>query len=313
MDLNRHNLEAMREQFRRLFFEVLESNANQGREFVEALGTILPSNASKDTYLFMERTGGLSKFEGEKQLNRFKSHKLSVEADVYEDSLEIDKRDIKRDRMGLYAPGIASMGENVYWHYALLFTQLLEAGHSAECYDGSNFFATDHPCHDGQDTFSNTTDLELSEEAFRTIRLAPTKIVDRNGRRMRIKYNTLFVPTELAEKAKTLNTHEYVQVNPADPSQGFKKNPVKGQFDRIIELEYASSAKRYYAVDSRYTQSVPPLILQLVESPEYSAVTDPDDSHVFKTGKVLHGIECEHGAGYGIPHPIFAGKGITAP
>jgi len=315
MDVNRQNLERIREEFSRLFYEVLEDNENQGREFVESLGRIVPSEASKETYNWMVRTGGLRKFEGERVLNRFRSYSLTIEADEYEDSLEIDLRDIERDRLGLYAPGIATMGEGVFWHYAVLFTELLENGFSEEAYDGVNFFGDDHPCEDDKSTFSNMTDLELSVEAFRAMRDAPTNILDRNGRRMGVKYDTLFVPTELKEKAQSLNNDEYLLQDPQDPSKGQYKNPVRGQFDDIVELEYtsASASSKYYAVDSSLTDSVPPLLLQQVKTPDYTAVTDPEDFQVWNSRKVYHGTHCEHGAGYGLPHGIFGGEGTTAP
>jgi len=315
MDVNRQNLERIRENFSRLFFEVLDSNENQGREFVEKLGRIVPSSASKETYQWMVRTGGLRKFEGERVLNRFKSYDLTIEADEYEDSLEIDLRDIERDRLGMHAPGIATMAESVYWHYAVLFTDLLENGFSVTAYDGADFFGTDHPCHDDQDVFSNTSDLELSVEAFRAMKLAPTNILDRNGRRMGVKYDTLFVPTELEEKATSLNNDEYLLVNQSDPSQGSYKNPVRGQFDEIVELEYTSpsASTKYWAADSRLVETVPPMLLQQVKTPDYSAVTNPQDFQVWNSRKVYHGTHCEHGAGYGLPHAVFGGTGTVTP
>jgi len=315
MDVNRQNLERIRENFSRLFFEVLQSNQNQGREFVEKLGRIVPSSASKETYQWMVRTGGLRKFEGERVLNRFKSYDLTIEADEYEDSLEVDLRDIERDRLGMHAPGIASMAESVFWHYAVLFTDLLEGGFSVTAYDGANFFGTDHPCHDDKDVFSNTSDLELSVEAFRAMKLAPTKILDRNGRRMGVKYDTLFVPTELEEKATSLNNDEYLLKDQSDPSLGSYKNPVRGQFDEIVELEYTSpsASTKYWAADSRLVETVPPMLLQQVKTPDYSAVTNPQDFQVWNSRKVYHGTHCEHGAGYGLPHAIFGGTGTVTP
>ena len=320
MDVNRQNLESVREEFSRLFYEVLDANQNQGREFVERLGRIVPSSASKETYMWMVRTGGLRKFEGERVLNRFQSWDLTIEADEYEDSLEIDLRDIERDRLGLYAPGIASMAEGVFWHYAVLFTELLESGFDNPCYDGSNFFDTDHDNPEAAPesgnnipVFSNMTDLELSIDAFRAMRDAPTKIVDRNGRRRGIRYDTLLVPTELEEKARTLNENEYILKDPSDPSQGSYTNPVRGQFDEIIELEYASpsASSQYYAVDSDLTDQVPPMLLQLVKPASYSAVTNPEDFQVWNSRKAYHGIHCEHGAGYGLPPAVFGGKGTA--
>lgn len=322
MDVNRRNLERVREEFSRLFFEALDANENQGRQFVESLGRIVPSSASKETYMWMVRTGGLRKFEGERVLNRFKSHDLTIEADEYEDSLQIDLRDIERDRLGLHSPGIMSMAEGVFWHYAVLFTQLLEAGWDNDCYDGVKFFSDAHPNPEAApeaamdvDVFSNQTELELSVEAFREMKLAPTDILDRNGRRRGIKYDTLFVPTELEEKARTLNNDEYLLKDPADPTQGSYKNPVRGQFDNIVEMEYttASASSKYWAADSSLVNQLPPMLLQLVKSPEYSAVTNPEDFQVWNSRKVYHGIHCEHGAGYGLPHAVFGGKGTVAP
>jgi phage major head subunit gpT-like protein len=322
MDVNRQNLERVREQFSRLFFEALDANENQGRQFVESLGRIVPSSASKETYMWMVRTGGLRKFEGERVLNRFKSHDLTIEADEYEDSLTIDLRDIERDRLGLHAPGIMSMAEGVFWHYAVLFTQLLESGWSNKSYDGVNFFSDAHPNPEaapeaGLDIaeFSNQTDLELSVEAFRKMRLAPTKILDRQGRRRGIKYDTLFVPTELEEKAESLNNDEYLLKDPADPTLGSYKNPVRGQFESIVEIEYTtpSASSKYWAADSSYVNQIPPMLLQLVKSPDYSAVTNPEDFQVWNSRKQYHGIHCEHGAGYGLPHAIYGGEGTTAP
>lgn len=315
MDVNRQNLERIREEFSRLFFEVLEANENQGREFVNKLGRIVPSSASKETYEWMVRTGGLRKFEGERVLNRFRSYDLTIEADEYEDSLEIDLRDIERDRLGLYSPGIATMGEGVFWHYAVLFTDLLTNGFSNKAYDDVNFFSDSHPCEDDKSVFSNKSDKEMSLEAFREMRDAPKDIIDRNGRRMGVKYDTLFVTTENMEKAQSLNNDEYILVDPLDPSAGQYKNPVRGQFEEIVELEYtkAADSSKFFATDSTLTAEVPPLLLQQVKSPDYSAVTDPTDFQVWNSRKVYHGTHCEHGAGYGLPHGVFGSTGTVTP
>lgn len=317
MNVNRNSLERTREAFNALFVSTLDANENQGRQFVERLGRIVPSNAAKETYMWLLRTGGLRKWEGERVLNHFETWELSIEADEWEDSIEVDFKDLENDRIGLYAPQIAGMAEDVFWHYAVLFTDLLKSGFSTEIYNGENFFDTAHPNPgtNGGSTFSNKITRKLGQQAFKDIEDLPNDQLDRNGRRRGVSYDTLFVTSHNIRLAERLNDDEFVLADPTDPQSTYIKNEVRGTFDQIVELEYAEPAmdEMLFATDSRLVERIPPLLLQQVRTPQENGVTSPsmDSKYVWDQRKMPMGIDCEHGAGYGLPHAIAASDGTT--
>ncbi|MHA4875048.1 Mu-like prophage major head subunit gpT family protein, partial [Enterococcus faecium] len=80
----------------------------------------------------------------------------------YELTVGVDKDDIEDDNLGIYSPLMQSMGESVGAQPDQLTFELLKNGISTACYDGQNFFDTDHPVLDkeGKETVQSNVDSD---------------------------------------------------------------------------------------------------------------------------------------------------------
>lgn len=59
--------------------------------------------------------------------------------------MEVRREDIADDRLGVFKPVFAEMGQNAKRHPDELVFGLLKNGFAPLCYDGRFFFGTDHP------------------------------------------------------------------------------------------------------------------------------------------------------------------------
>jgi len=71
----------------------------------------------------------------------------------YEATIGVERDDILDDNLGVYTPMVESLADAAMRHRDKLLYALIAAGGAAECYDGQNFFDTDHPM--GSSTFGN--------------------------------------------------------------------------------------------------------------------------------------------------------------
>lgn len=78
----------------------------------------------------------------------------------FESTIEISRDDIADDRLGIFKPALSEMGQAAKRHPDELIFDLLAKGFTSPCYDGQNFFDTDHPIkdEDGNETTVANTD-----------------------------------------------------------------------------------------------------------------------------------------------------------
>lgn len=145
MLINRTNLSNLNTAFKTTF-----RNAFAGVEpDYKRIATVVPSSTAIETYAWLAQMPGMREWIGERL-------KKSAEADAYilrnrkfEDTVEVIRDDIEDDTYGVYDPVIAMMAEAASMHpEELIFTEALPGGFTSPCYDGQNFFDTDHPVRD---------------------------------------------------------------------------------------------------------------------------------------------------------------------
>ena len=86
-----------------------------------------------------------------------KEFSYEIENKLYEATLGIKRTDIEDDSLGQYRTLAQSEGQEVADFFWREIASLMKNGFSALCYDGQNFFDTDHPVYEKADgTGSNT-------------------------------------------------------------------------------------------------------------------------------------------------------------
>lgn len=181
-----------------------------------AMTTTVSSSTKVETYGFLGDFPVFRKWLGEKRVKSMAEKAYQLTNDDFEATIGIHKNKIKDDNLGLYGPLVKGWGEDAGSLADRLAFEALAAGHTRPCYDGQNFFDTDHPMGKGDEPTSN--------------------------------------------------------------------------------MSGADAVQPWYLLDC--SKPLKPLLHQQREAPTFNMVTDPEDSHVFKTGEYLMGGEARSAVGY---------------
>lgn len=111
--------------------------------------TKVNSSTKLETYGFLGDFPRFRKWVGAKVIKRMSEKAYQLINDDYEVTRGIPKNQIKDDNLGLWSIQIEGWGEEAAALPDRLCYDALANGHARECYDGQNFFDTEHPMADG--------------------------------------------------------------------------------------------------------------------------------------------------------------------
>lgn len=203
-------LEALRTGFKRNF----ESGLAKAQPTYEELVTVVSSSTKLETYGWLDDFPVFRRWVGAKLIKSLEERAYQLMNEDFEVTIGLHKNKIKDDNLGLYPPMVAGWGDSAGQLKDRLAYDALKNGHLRPCFDGQNYFDTDH-------MIGDTTVANMSGD---------------------------------------------------------------------------NSTAPWFLVD--LSKPLKPLLMQTRQEPEFAMVTDPEDSHVFKTGEYLMGAEARAACGY---------------
>lgn len=117
----------------------------------QRIATEVPSTTSSNTYGWLGQFPAFREWIGDRVLKDIKAHSYSITNKKFESSIGVSRDDLEDDQIGVFKPLIAEMGRASGSHPDELVFALLAAGAATLCYDGQNFFDTDHPVYANAD------------------------------------------------------------------------------------------------------------------------------------------------------------------
>ena len=129
----------------------------------EKVATRVPSSSASNTYAWLGQSPALREWVGDRVLKDMAAQAYQVQNKLYECTVAVKRTDIEDDNVGVYAPLFSEMGRAAKAHADQLVFGLLAAGETTTCYDGQNFFDTDHPVYpnvDGTGTATLVSNLQ---------------------------------------------------------------------------------------------------------------------------------------------------------
>lgn len=106
----------------------------------------VPSSAREEAYGWLGQFPQLREWVGgERIVKVIKAHGFSIQNRKFESTVGIKREDFADDRLGVFKPMFAEMGQLAAMHPDQLLFSLLKLGGAELCYDGQYFFDTDHP------------------------------------------------------------------------------------------------------------------------------------------------------------------------
>lgn len=117
----------------------------------EKVATRVPSSSASNTYGWLGQFPALREWVGDRVLKDMAAQAYQVQNKLYEGTVAVKRTDIEDDNVGVYTPLFSEMGRAAKAHADQLVFGLLAAGETTTCYDGQNFFDTDHPVYPNVD------------------------------------------------------------------------------------------------------------------------------------------------------------------
>lgn len=118
------------------------------------VSTLVPSGNAAEDYAWLGSFPQLREWIGDRVVKNLQTSSYSIRNKKFESTVAVQRPDIERDNIGLYAALMEQMGYAAAVHPDKLVFALLAAGFATNCYDGQYFFDSDHPV--GSGTVSNT-------------------------------------------------------------------------------------------------------------------------------------------------------------
>ena len=117
----------------------------------DKVATLVPSSSKGNTYGWLGQFPQLIEWVGSRVVKDMAAHGYSILNKKFESTVGVPRTDIEDDDIGVYKPLFGEMGRAAKVHPDVLVFELLKAGLSTLCFDGQNFFDTDHPVYPNVD------------------------------------------------------------------------------------------------------------------------------------------------------------------
>lgn len=103
-----------------------------------------PSQARDTTYAWLGQMPKLREWLGPRRIKSVAAHGYKIVNRKFESTVEVAADDIKDDQYGVYGPMVEDLGRAAAELPDEMVFSLLASGFTTACYDGQNFFDTDH-------------------------------------------------------------------------------------------------------------------------------------------------------------------------
>lgn len=141
MQINAQNLAAVRTGFSAAYARGTGAATSQ----YSRIATVVPSSTKEQTYGWLGKVPNVREWLGPRALQNLQQSSYTIREKKWELTISVDRDDIETDNIGVYAPMFEEMGRSTSSWWDVLCWSLLKQGFSTECYDGQNYFDTDHP------------------------------------------------------------------------------------------------------------------------------------------------------------------------
>lgn len=117
------------------------------------IATEVPSGSASNTYGWLSDLPTIKEWVSERQFAQLSQYGYTIANKTRENSIRVKRENIEDDQIGQYSVIAQAFGQQVAEFPDTLSFPLLVAGFTTLCFDGQNFFDTDHPMAGG--TYSN--------------------------------------------------------------------------------------------------------------------------------------------------------------
>ena len=292
------------------FYKALK--VDSGASWVNMVSNYFPSDQLTETYAFLDQVYGLREWVGERMARHLSEHSFTIKNKHYEDTLEVNVSDKRRDKTPQVQTRIAEIVRRANSWWASTLSTLIVNAPSTTCYDGQYFFDTDHSEGDSG-TQSNDIQADISAYPVTTpgtttapsVAEAQYAIYDGIATILGFKDNTGEPMNEDASKFlvmvplslyKTFSQAVYTVGQPAETQTAL--DSIKQDFEiKVVPNVRLSSWTASFAVFR--TDSYLKSFIRQEETGISLKVLAEGSDYEFFNDKHLYGIDTWRNAGYG--------------
>ncbi|MAY19610.1 MAG: hypothetical protein CL955_03215 [Erythrobacteraceae bacterium] len=161
MKINPGNLQTLGRSFSAIYQQGLTMAASQSA----MVSTMVPSSTGENEYGWLGKLPSMREWLGDRVINAATASDYTIKNKDFEQTIGVDRNDIEDDNIGIYSPLFTEMGRSTMAHKEELVFNLLKAGFTTACYDGQNFFDTDHPVLDADGNEGSVSNMQAGAGA----------------------------------------------------------------------------------------------------------------------------------------------------
>lgn len=271
----------------------------------EKIAMKVSSTSSQNDYAWLSNFPKMREWVGDKVVKSLEGFKYTLANKSFEATVGVRRNDIEDDNLGIYAPQAQMAGYSARQWPDELVMDLVNAGFTADCYDGQYFFDTDHAVAGASVSNKGTAALSVATQAaaiasYGAGRTAMRKFKDDEGRPLNVIPNVLLVPPALEHVALALVNNDRLEDG--------KANPYKGTAEVVVDARLTSDTA-WFLLDT--TKPVKPFIFQERRAPVFVEQTGEDNGDVFMRGEFKFGAESRGNAGYGLWQLAYGSTGTA--
>lgn len=281
--------------------------------FWKTIATEVPSKSKRNVYPFLSLIPGLREWVGPRQINNVAARQYTLDNKHWEDTLEVDKNDLEDDQYGIYAPMSQMLGQHVAEFPDRKLAEIIEAGTTANCWDGQFFFDTDHPV-DPDNAAAGTNsnklvgagyDLAVADPLvpFGAARAAMATWKREDGQQMGTLGNMIMVhPNQEKQALQVANAMMTAQA--VGSAAAGVSNVFQGKIDVLVNPYLkVTSGNPWYLLST--TKAIKPFLWQNRQAASMVAMTDLTSENVFRQRKFQWGVDLRANGGYTFPFLAF--------
>lgn len=270
------------------------------------IATTVPMGARQVTNAFLDRIPMMRKWLGERVITNAIAHSRTITAELYEQTVSLDKFDIKDDNLGLWSYTVQMQAEAGAKHPDdLIYTFLSTQAATVLGYDGVPVYSTAHPILGGVDgpapagapaTQSNLlTSTALTYQNYIDARAQMRSWKGADGAPMMVTPDTLMVGPELEGTAKLILESDFLaQFASTSTSNASQTNTYKNTAKILVNPWLSGMPNNWYLLDT--SGPIKPYAFYQLDPVTMTALVNPNDPNVFLNHKFIWGIECRDAA-----------------
>ncbi|MBI5770859.1 MAG: Mu-like prophage major head subunit gpT family protein [Verrucomicrobia bacterium] len=263
-----------------------------------------PSMSADETYGWLGAMPGMKKLVGEANIRNLADHGFRVANEEFEVTVGVKRKDIERDRLGIYSGFFSAMGQNAGRHPDKLLAAALTGGFTSTCYTAKNFFDTDHEPQAGKTKFSNKGTKKISAANYRTARKTMLSLLDAEGEPISENPNLVLIVSPTYEGTAK-------EILLAERNANGATNIDRGSAALDVWPRLAGANEHMWFLVN-IGGPVKPFVHQVEVDTEFASLTDPNSEHVLLQKEYLYQAYGRYNVAPLVPELVYGSTGADA-